>query len=441
MDRILTLEQVAAEGDATRRRTAALFVAGIVIGALVLGAFVWMAGPGLAPNSPPGEATVAMKNIAFNPGVLNVARGTTVTWVNQDPVYHTVTSDAPGGPLDSPSINQGERWTFTFTQDGTYAYHCTPHSSYDAGTQMWTGMTGKVVVGTGQGGNGTGPLDLPHATYDARTTRPAAGEKWIVLEAKELPLEVAPGKALAAWTFGGSLPGPILRVVEGDLVHFTLYNNGTMAHSMDFHAAETPWNVNYQPVQPGTSYSFDWTAMWPGVFMYHCGAAPVLAHLSNGMYGVIIVDPAVDTRPVPDVEYALVQSEIYLTDAYDANGVYHGDITKMETVDPTYVVFNGYANQYKDAPLTAGAGQRIRLHVLNAGPTTFSAFHVIGAMFDRVWVDGNPANEMVGLQTWQIAPGGGATLDLVIPAAGLYPFVTHSFAYTGLGALGLIQVA
>src|SRR3990172_8362125 len=216
MDRILTLEQVAAEGDATRRRTAALFVAGIVIGALVLGAFVWMAGPGLAPNSPPGEATVAMKNIAFNPGVLNVARGTTVTWVNQDPVYHTVTSDAPGGPLDSPSINQGERWTFTFTQDGTYAYHCTPHSSYDAGTQMWTGMTGKVVVGTGQGGNGTGPLDLPHATYDARTTRPAAGEKWIVLEAKELPLEVTPGQALAPSTCPPRPRAPLERDVRRD---------------------------------------------------------------------------------------------------------------------------------------------------------------------------------------------------------------------------------
>jgi nitrite reductase (NO-forming) len=103
-------------------------------------------------------------------------------------------------------------------------------------------------------------------------------------------------------------------------------------------------------------------------------------------------------------------------------------------------VFNGYANQYKDAPLTVGVGKRIRLHVMNAGPTTFSAFHVIGAMFDRVWVDGNPANEMVGLQTWQIAPGGAATFDLVIPAPGLYPFVTHSFAYTGLGALGLIKV-
>jgi nitrite reductase (NO-forming) len=112
----------------------------------------------------------------------------------------------------------------------------------------------------------------------------------------------------------------------------------------------------------------------------------------------------------------------------------------MNAVQPDYVVFNGYANQYKDAPLTAEPGQRVRLWVLNAGPTTFSAFHVIGALFDAAYADGNPQNEQHGMQTVTIPPGGGYMVELTIPDAGLYPFVTHSFAYTGKGALGLIKV-
>lgn len=104
------------------------------------------------------------------------------------------------------------------------------------------------------------------------------------------------------------------------------------------------------------------------------------------------------------------------------------------------MVFNGYANQYKSAPLAAKAGQRIRLFVVNAGPSNFSAFHVIGALFDKVYVDGNPANAMSGNQTITIPPGGGAVFELVIPQVGLYPFVTHSFVDASKGALGVIKV-
>jgi len=106
--------------------------------------------------------------------------------------------------------------------------------------------------------------------------------------------------------------------------------------------------------------------------------------------------------------------------------------------NPDYVVFNGYANQYKDSPLVAKAGQRIRIFIVNAGPTLFSAFHVIGAIFSDTYVDGNPANHMVGNQTVTVPPGGGMVVELTIPQAGLYPFVTHSFADVGKGALGLI---
>jgi nitrite reductase (NO-forming) len=170
--------------------------------------------------------------------------------------------------------------------------------------------------------------------------------------------------------------------------------------------------------------------------MYHCGTPPVMHHIGSGMYGAIIVDPA---QPLPPAkEYVLVQSELYLTQQSD--GYYIPDGAKMNAITPSYVVFNGYANQYQSAPLMADPGQLIRLWVMNAGPTTFSAFHVIGALFQNSYADGNPANKQFGNQTVTVPPGGGYMVELTIPDAGLYPFVTHSFAYTGLGALGLIDV-
>jgi nitrite reductase (NO-forming) len=172
--------------------------------------------------------------------------------------------------------------------------------------------------------------------------------------------------------------------------------------------------------------------------MYHCGTPPVLMHISNGMHGAIIVQPK-DGWPEKAREYVLVQSEYYVG-APDDKGVCRGDLAKMGQARPDYVVFNGYANQYKDTPLVADPGELIRLHIVNSGPSLFSAFHVIGTLFVAAYADGNPANKVVGQQTVTIPPGGGYTVELRIPDEGLYPFVTHSFAYTGLGALGIIKV-
>jgi nitrite reductase (NO-forming) len=170
--------------------------------------------------------------------------------------------------------------------------------------------------------------------------------------------------------------------------------------------------------------------------MYHCGTGPVLEHIANGMYGAIIVDPAQPLEPAR--EYVLVQSEFYLKKGDGENWI--GDADRMAAVMPDFVVFNGAASQYSQQPLTAAVGERIRMHVVNAGPTLFSAFHVIGAMFDKLYVDGNPLNTLRGVSTYTIPPGGGATFELVIPNAGKYPFVTHAFAYTGLGAVGILDV-
>ncbi len=322
--------------------------------------------------------------------------------------------------------------------------------TYDQGTQ-----TAKQAVAAGAAAAGTTPAAGAAGAAASAGGRPKASgkltqiydatlplldpspNKTLVMETTDRTLEVAAGVKLNAWTFGGSLPSKVARVRQGDTINFTLKNNVQMGHSIDFHAAQTPWNLNYRTILPGEQLSFTWRANFPGAFIYHCGTAPVLEHISNGMYGAIIVDPEPGFAPAR--EYVLVQSELYLKQAADGT-TWDNDLARAQAVTPDFVVFNGAADQYKSQPLVAAPNELIRLHVVNAGPTLFSAFHVIGALFETVYVDGNPRNAMHGIQTWTVPPGGGATFELRIPDPGQYPFVTHSFAYTGLGAVGLIQV-
>jgi nitrite reductase (NO-forming) len=260
--------------------------------------------------------------------------------------------------------------------------------------------------------------------------------KQLTITASDATVEIGAGVQYEAWTFDGGVPGPVVHVRQGDTVDFTLKNDGSTGHSIDFHAAQIPWDVNYKTILPGESLSFKWTADLPGTFVYHCGTAPVLHHIANGMYGAIVVDP--ETPLDPATEYVFVQSEFYAKAG--TGDVWVGDMDKMRAATPDLLAFNGVAFQYRDNPLPAKAGERIRLHVVNAGPTLFSAFHVIGALFDKVFIDGNPANLLRGVQTYTVPPGGGSTFELIIPNPGLYPVVTHNFAYTELGAVGLLQV-
>jgi nitrite reductase (NO-forming) len=277
--------------------------------------------------------------------------------------------------------------------------------------------------------------DEAGAYYNAAV--PPAGSqhiKQVTLIAQNQVQEIAGGVKASLWTYNGSAPGPIVHVRQGDEVRVMFVNKTPVAHSIDFHAATTPWW--HQPMAPGKSLSFTFVANYPGVFMYHCGTLPAVMHISSGMYGAIIVDPATPLPPAK--EFALVESEFYVRPG--SSGLYQLDAQKVLDVRPDYVVFNGIADQYQNYPLQVRAGERIRLYVLNAGPTLFSAFHVIGWVFDKVYVDGNPANVLRGVQTYSIPPGGGATFELTITEPGLYPFVTHAFAFTGKGAVGIIRV-
>ncbi len=256
---------------------------------------------------------------------------------------------------------------------------------------------------------------------------------------KDMVVEIAPGVKYNTWAFDGhGAPGPIIHVRQGQTVEMTLTNGGASPHSSDFLAARSAPNVAFRDVEPGGSFTFRFKASDSGVFMYHCGTKPVLAHIANGMYGAIVVDPA---KPLPkaDKEYVLVASEWYL----NGDGVSEPaslDMSKAREMQPDWTTFNGYANQYVTHPLTADPGETVRFYVVAAGPTLDTNFHVVGTLLDRAWVNGDMSQFQRNVQTVGVPAGGGAVFDVKIDEEGLYPFVSHAFAHVDLGQVGLLKI-
>ena len=285
--------------------------------------------------------------------------------------------------------------------------------------------------------------------YDARLTAVVdAPIKEFRIPIKDATLEIAKGITYQGWTFGGTVPGPVIHVRVGDLVRITVVNNSPMPHSIDFHAARIPANIAYRMIMPKDSVQFEFTAKDAGAFMVHCGTPPVTMHLMQGMYFAFIVDPKNGWGTKADKEFVLVQSEFYAKP---------GDPTKVGVLlpatpdwsseqarNPSQVVFNGRAFQYKESMLKVDVGDRVRIFVVNAGPNFDSDFHIVGAIFDKVYPDGNPDHALEGVQTYHVPAGGGAVFETVFEkdgsGEGLYPFVTHSFADAEKGAVGMIQV-
>jgi nitrite reductase (NO-forming) len=310
------------------------------------------------------------------------------------------------------------------------------HSSHDATAnqslplQSFAGTTGANAEA----------LAKAHTAYDA--TLPAVPPGDLVkihMTLKDMTVEIAPGVKYNTWAFDGhGAPGPILHVRQGQTVEMTLTNGGAIPHSIDFHAARIAPNVAFRDVAPGKSFTFRFEANDPGVFMYHCGTKPVLAHIANGMYGALIVDPA---TPLPraDKEYVLVASEWYLNgDGVSAPASL--DMAKARAMMPDWTTFNGYANQYVTHPLTAKPGETVRMYVVAAGPTLDTNFHVVGTIFDRAWVNADMTRFQRGVQTVAVPAGGGAVFDVKIDDEGLYPFVSHAFAHVDLGQVGLLKI-
>ncbi|MGD9705250.1 MAG: multicopper oxidase domain-containing protein [Acidimicrobiia bacterium] len=259
----------------------------------------------------------------------------------------------------------------------------------------------------------------------------------IAIDATEELIEVAPGVTQMMWTFNGQVPGPTLRGKVGDTFKITLTNKGTLGHSIDFHASKVAWDDEMRTIQQGESLVYEFTADFAGAWMYHCGTAPTLHHIGNGMYGAIIIDPP-ELAPV-DEEYLMVQSELYLGPEGEV-----GDLTKMMNEDWDAVVFNGYHSQYKHAPIHVETGKRYRVWVVDDGPNENSAFHIVGTIFDTVFKEGayllQPDETTGGSQVLDLQPAQGGFVEFDFAEDGLYPFVTHKFANPGKGALGFFAV-
>jgi nitrite reductase (NO-forming) len=287
---------------------------------------------------------------------------------------------------------------------------------------------GEAAIGTAD----TAPVD-PQAPPRTETRL-----RRIRVELRHAKVTIAPGITYNAWTFDGRVPGPVLRVTVGDTVDFTLVNRAPMPHSMDFHAAEIAPDRAYINVLPGDSLHYRFVARVAGAFLYHCGTAPVAMHIANGMYGAIIVDPR---RPRPAArEFVLVQSEFYAqkVPGPDSSNLAL-DWPKLLGLAPDYVTFNGRSAQYAAAPIVVRPGERIRLYVVNAGPNRISAFHVVGAIFDDVYLDASPTPTLSGVQTVDVPVGGGAIFEVHLAEPGAYPFVTHAFADATKGAVGVLR--
>ncbi|MER3418761.1 MAG: nitrite reductase [Chloroflexota bacterium] len=406
-----------------------------------------------------GRLEIEAFDLGFRPATLTVAAPGRYEIVlhNAGSIVHNVTF--PDGTKIEAQGGQTATGTVDVPAGGT-TFLC------DIPGHAQAGMTGTIEVAPTSGGPGTstgtdtsgdtgghgGPAPTiglaadpnapPYKLYDPKAPTLLPGNVHdIDLVIEETTMTVAPGYVVGVWTFGGTVPGPTIRVKVGDTVRVHLKNPATnkLPHSIDFHASQVASNDEMRSINPGEELLYVWKAEYAGVWMYHCGTAPTLHHIANGMYGMVIVEPR-EGLPKVDHEFAIVQSEWYLGPQGQP-----ADYLKASAAAPApdFVVFNGVANQYKDHPLHVDTGKRVRIFVLDAGPNVDSSFHVVGTIFDTVIKEGialRPGNAgNWGSQAVDLAPAQGAIVEFKPAEDGLYPMVTHAFNFVGRGALGLVQ--
>jgi nitrite reductase (NO-forming) len=439
----------------------ALFGAPLVLAALVLGGAPSTDVAGEADSSSPtasaalqadeviGELTFTAFDLGFEPASVEVDEpgSYTVTFVNDGAILHDITfADGTVLEADAGETATGE---VVIPAEGM-GYLCSIPGHADGG------MEGVVTVAGGShaahsaespdpdAGAAIEPdPDAPAFTLHDPAAPPVAESEVhdIELTITEREMTVAPGIVQTVWTFGDTVPGPVLRVTVGDTVRVTLKNPETnqLPHSIDFHASLVAWNDEMRSIDPGEELVYEFEAKYAGVFMYHCGTAPALHHIASGMFGMIIVEPEGGLEPV-DHEFALVQSEWYLG---EQAGLVSLDKASSAAPAPDYVVWNGVANQYTEHPIDVPVGETVRVFVLNAGPSIDSSFHVVGTVFDEVIKEGvelQRGNEgSWGAQAVDLSPAQGAIVEMHFDEDGMYPIVTHAFNFVGRGALGLFQ--
>lgn len=266
----------------------------------------------------------------------------------------------------------------------------------------------------------------------------------VTLETIERRGALADGVEYAFWSFGGTVPGPMIRVREGDIVELHLKNNqaSTQIHSIDLHAVNGPGGgASVTQTGPGKETVFRWQALNPGLFMYHCASPHIPTHIANGMYGLILVEPA-GGLPKVDREFYVMQGEFYTKGMRGEKGLQAYDSSKAYAERPEYVVFNGRVGSLTDnGALSARTGETVRIFAGNAGPNLVWSFHIIGEIFDRVYPEGAMGSAPnTNVQTTLIPAGGAAVVELKVEVPGTYLLVDHSIFRIDQGALGMLKV-
>jgi nitrite reductase (NO-forming) len=302
-----------------------------------------------------------------------------------------------------------------------------------------TGVADTTVAGPGFTFGGDPPEAFkardPNAPKASTATAPTVHK--VTFDIEEKQIEIAPGVSQLMWTYNGQVPGPILRGNVGDTFEVTLVNHGAMSHSIDFHASEVAPNVAMRIIGPNQTLVYKFIATHAGIYLYHCGTPPIVEHMAMGMYGAVIIDPP-NLQPVAH-EYVFVQSELYR----ESDPTQPVDYNKLIAARWDAVVFNGYVSQYADRPIPVQANQKIRVWVIDAGPSDISSFHVIGTIFDTVYKEGEyllrPGSGEGGSQTLDLAPAQGGFVEFSLHVRGEYPFITHKISDAMQGASGVFH--
>lgn len=453
------------EGDHPPGRRAGSAVAGLiaVLTAVAITAAIdpislgWGAPASADADGPAEVVAVTAADMRFTPNVIEVEAGThlqiELTNTDASQVHDLALSNGAVGqrlsPGESGTIDVG---VVTSDLDGwctlighrqmgmtlTIVVTDAPGDAATSGAGEMPGMDhddgGAPHLDHGaEPGAGFEPYDAVLPALPA-ATGPTTHE--VTLTVTDEIIEVAPGVTQTLWTYNGTAPGPVLHGRVGDTFVVTLVNDATMGHSIDFHAGSLAPDEPMRTISPGESLTYTFTATRSGIWMYHCSTMPMSAHIANGMYGAVVIEPA-DLAPV-DRSYVLVQGEYYL-------GAEGGevDVDALAAEQPDLVTFNGYASQYDHAPLQAAVGERVRFWVLDAGPNRPSSFHVVGGQFDTVWSEGQYLIERAtdtGAQVLPLLPAQGGFVELTFPEPGHYPFVSHIMIDGERGAHGIVEV-
>jgi nitrite reductase (NO-forming) len=368
-------------------------------------------------------------------------QGVQITLINGEGAEHDIAFPDQG--VKSQRVTgSGASTTIAFRAGkvGGFVYFCSV-----PGHQL-SGMQGKFVVTDKPAPEALAQADISH---DPAGVPPPIGTRApttvrVDLETVELEGQLADGTTYGYWTFNRTVPGPLLRARVGDTieVHLTNSPESTMVHSVDFHAVIGPGGgAVATQAEPGDTKGFSFKALLPGLYVYHCATAMVSQHIANGMYGMILIEPE-GGLPKVDHEFYVMQGEIYTDAAFGKHGSQEFSVTKMLDERPEYFVLNGAVGALTRAhPMHAKVGETVRIFFGVGGPNFPSSFHVIGEIFDRVYLDGGVASPpLTGVQTVTVPAGGAVITEFKLHVPGRYILVDHALARMERGLAGFIVV-